>query len=638
MDKERLSRLILRYKAAYYKGFPLVTDEVYDKLEEQLKQIDPNNKALKIGGSDLDLEKSKFEKVKHNIPMLSLDKRYDIDELKKWIGTHAVVETPKIDGNSCSLLYDKGILVRAASRGRGGTTGFDLTDNVIFIKSVPKTLNKKVSCEVRGEVYMSKEDFETIKSNLDPDEDVPANARNYAAGTLRQENAEIVKDRPLSFLAYELISDELDIKTEKQKFELLPKLGFAVPPNKRCIADEVELRLQKWKDAKQKLPYEIDGIVYKYNDIQLQKQLGATSHHPRFAMAFKWESEKGVAKIEKIEWNTGRTGHLIPKATIEPIELSGATITHLTLHNYEFVRDNNVRVGSLIEIIRSGEVIPKFLSIIDEGDQDLEFPKVCNVCREKVIHEGVHLVCTNPTCEAQALKTLIGFTEALKKSGYEIDGLGKSIITGLYEAGLVKTPVDLLTLDKSSLAILKLSGKTVGEKTATKVIDNIQKRRKLPLDVFLSSLCIENLGRGTAERIVEKFLTIDKVLDATVQDFVVLEDFGEITAESVVEGLKKATPLINRLLAFIEIEMEQKNNTSTQCAGKSFVITGTLSQSRTTIANLIKNAGGKVSSAVSSKTDYLVAGEKAGSKLTKADKLGIKIISEEQLKEILDEA
>ena len=632
MNTNRLSHLVLRYKAAYYAGKPIVPDDVYDKIEALLKQVSPNDPALAVGGPDQDLEKSKFVKIEHVAPMLSLDKRYDIGELKRWIDTNLVIETPKIDGNSCSLTYENGVLSRAASRGRTGTSGYDITDNVVFVLDVPKMLGMPVSCEVRGEIYMTKSDFEKFQKE-DPE---AKNPRNLAAGTLRQEDPFIVQKRCLHFLAYEIINMEVPLATETDKFTLLTTLGFKVPTWKAMLVAGVEQSLKIWKDKKSELEYEIDGIVFKYNDVKLQQELGATSHHPRYAMAFKWESsEKAIVPVLKIDWNTARNGNAIPRATVEPVELGGATIQHLTLHNFDFVKNHDIRPGSLIEIIKAGEIIPTFVATIDPGKEDPQYPTKCETCGTPLIHnQSVHLVCTNPKCEAQALQTLNGFVGALKKSGYEIDDLGESTIKALFDKGLVKTPGDFYRLTEDKLIDLQLNGRMLGDKTAAKVIANINSRRTLPLNVFLTALCIDGFGKGTSERLMEHFSTLENILKANKTDFVFVRDCGEITAEIIYNGLKESMPLINDLFTQIQIEVPKKAEKDTLYS-KSFIITGTLSKPRLQIEAMIKNSGGRIVSGISSNTSYLVVGEKPGSKLEKAKKLGVKIITERELLEMI---
>ncbi|RMG83951.1 MAG: hypothetical protein D6707_00040, partial [Bacteroidetes bacterium] len=427
-----LEQLIRHHKELYYKGKPEISDQEYDRLEDELRRINPKNPVLNLVGS-----KIKGAKIKHQKKMLSLAKTYDLEELLKWVGQNDVVATHKIDGNSCSLIYEKGHLIQAKTRG-DGEFGEDITENIKWALNIPFNINEELTFEVRGELYCEETDFLNLTDEmLQRGLDRPSSARNIVAGLLgRRDHLDL--NKYIRFMAYDILIEKDDFNYEVEKFNYLKKLGFMTPEfylvkTKEEIKDVIEHCFDFYQNGH----YAIDGIVFTYNDIHYQRELGYTAHHPRYKIAYKFKGETKKTKIENIIWSVSRNGILTPVAQVEPVELAGAVISNVTLHNWGMVHTHNLKIGDCIEIVRSGEVIPKYLRTITESQNQVDYPKVCPSCACPTIVEGIWLKCKNKSCPGQFIEEIIHF---VKNIG--IDDLSKKRLEQLIQKGKVKNIVD----------------------------------------------------------------------------------------------------------------------------------------------------------------------------------------------------
>ena len=623
-DILNLEREIVKHKNLYYQGRPEISDFEFDALEDQLKKLDPKNAVLAMVGSDL----FQGEKVGHEKKMLSLAKTYDLKDLEKWVDKKPVVSTFKIDGSSCSLVYRKGRLDVAKTRG-DGAVGEKVTNKVLFLSSVPKGAPLTEDFEVRGEIFCTEENFIHLREKMKMmGLEVPSSQRNIVAGLLgRKDHIELASY--LSFQAFELLSDDLEFDTEKEKFEILNSLGFVTPEYSvnKTTADLNE-RLLEAKDFIGNGDYLIDGVVFTFNDRSLQEELGETAHHPRYKMAFKFPGDVKQTKINSITWQVSRNGILTPVAEVEPVEVSGATVSRVTLHNYGVVREFNLKSGDEISIIRSGEVIPKFLEVIKESKEEINLPKNCPSCNSKVRVDDIRIICDNKNCPAQVLEGILNF---VKKIG--IDDLSSKRLSEMIRAGLVTRPSDLYTLKIEDLLVLD----KVKEKLATKIIKNIEKSKHTSLPVFLSALGIKGGALNKSEKVVQGgFDTIEKILEMKSEDLQQLESFAEKSAIDFTESIKEKKDEITELLqAGFEFQKLAKQEGKLQ--GLKFCITGTLTMKRSELQKMIKDSGGEAVGSVSSKTNYLITNDKesSSSKFKKAKELNIPIINEEMFLEMI---
>ncbi|MEE2743748.1 MAG: hypothetical protein VYD54_07550, partial [Bdellovibrionota bacterium] len=473
---QKLEDLIIRHKALYYQGRPEITDQEYDKLEEELKNLDPENYALTLVGTSI----KSGSKVKHSTKMLSLDKTYSLEDLKKWIDERSVVSTPKIDGMSGSLIYKNGHLHMAKTRG-DGSYGEDITEKVTWMSSIPKTIKEKSDLEIRGEIFCLQNNFLVLKTEMEKlGLEVPSSQRNIVAGLIsRKENIPLCKH--LSFKAFEILSNTLAPKLESEKITILKKLNFDLPKFEiHETFETVEKEILWVRDFMEKGDYLVDGLVFSFNDLILHTSLGETSHHPRYKMAFKFQGEVKTATIQEVKWNVSRNGILTPVAKINPTELSGAQITNVTLHNYGVVRDSGLKPGDQIEITRSGEVIPKFLSVIKSIDGKVKLPDLCPSCKRPIEIVDIRILCKNSKCPAQIKESILNFIQKIN-----IDDLSSKRLEEMMKIGLVKTIPDLYRLSFDDL--MKLD--KTKEKMANKLLENISKTKsETDLITFLSSL------------------------------------------------------------------------------------------------------------------------------------------------------
>ncbi|RZA24414.1 MAG: DNA ligase (NAD(+)) LigA [Proteobacteria bacterium] len=632
-ERNRVSELaheVLKQKQFYYAGKPQISDAKYDAMESELRKLSPSHPVLAYVGAS---PSATAPRITHDVPMLSLNKTYKVEDLHSWVGEEPIVGTPKVDGNSLSLVYEDGLLKLAKTRG-DGRVGEDVTDKVFWIADCVPKLSKKITIEVRGEVYCSAHKFaQLVEEMLDRKLERPTNPRNIVAGILGRKN-HIDLCRYFNFFAFEVIGAD-GLKTEMGKFEFLDNLGFSVLPHKLLKKPvEVETYLEEIKQWMDDDEIGYDGAVFSYNSLSVQSRLGNTSHHPRFKMSFKWPGLTAQSKIDKIEWFPSRLGIITPVAVIEPVALSGATITNVTLHNAEHVKAYNLKRGDRIEIIRSGEVIPKFLHVVTPVEGEFDWPVKCPSCKSKLEFDGVRLKCLNSDeCPAQRSGFILNWMRAV-----EIEDISEKRLEQMLSMGLIEAVHELYTLRVEDF--LKLP--STKDKMAEKLYKNIQATKKVPLAKFLNGLGIEGAGLRTWEKIIEHFHGLESIQKITAEELVEVEGFAEKSAEQIVSGLKDRKDAIKQLLKVGVTPVVQKAKFAPgegPLAGKQFVITGALSMPRETIEKMIREAGGKAGSAVSKNTSVLVTneGDSSSSKMKKAKELGIPIWTEEALLTILRE-
>lgn len=615
---QELEKLIIHHKSLYYSGRPEISDVEYDKLEAELQKLDKENSVLNLVGT----VQSNLEKVKHDQKMLSLDKVYTLEELMKWVGTEEVVSTFKVDGVSCSLIYEGGHLVMAKTRG-DGSFGENITEKVRWIEELPKSISHLQKLEIRGELYTTEESFfhlseEMVSRGLEK----PTSQRNIVAGLMgRKESIDLC--RYINFMGFDILGLN-EIKTEIEKEKFLKDEGFSTPKvilhKKQTTIEEV---IENAREFMSEGDYQIDGLVFTYNNILKQNELGNTSHHPRYKMAFKFMGESKNTKIIDITWQISRNGILTPVAEVEPVDLSGAMISRVTLHNYGMVKQYDLKIEDEIEIIRSGEVIPKFLSVVKSSNNKFKIPTNCPSCESKVEIRDIRLFCLNDNCPGKNKETILNF---IVKIG--IEDLSSKRLDELMSAKLVKTIPDLYRLTVNDFMGLD----KVKEKLAEKLFENIQKTKKTDLITFLSSLGISGGAYNKCEKVVHAgFDTIEKILDLTFEKLNAIDGFAEKSAEEFLKSLKEKHGLIKELLEIgFEIKIEEKRQT--KITDKKICITGALSEKRSVIEDKIRECGGVVVGSVSKNTDYLLTNETdpSSSKFKKALDLKISIITENE--------
>lgn len=658
----------LRYHSDRYYNLdsPEIEDFEYDMLFEELRKLeaefpeldDAESPTHRVGGR----ASEKFAKVHHTVKMGSLTDVFDYTELRAFIKrvTDSLVEggykreditfsvEPKIDGLSISLEYIRGVLSVGATRG-DGIFGENVTDNVRVIDDVPKRLTSPVDITVRGEVYMPRDSFERLNAERELlGEKLWANPRNAAAGSLRRLDSAESAGRGLSIFVFNyqsgtLYEDGHSPETHGETVRRMGELGFKVIPAEICRAnaDDVIGMIEKIGSSREGLSYGIDGAVVKVNTLEMRRFLGEGTSTPKWAVAFKYPPEEKTTRLVDIELQIGRTGVLTPTAVLEPVQLAGTTVSRATLHNIDFIRRLDLMLGDTVTVRKAGDIIPEIVSVAasnrDGTQKVFSFPTHCPSCGELLITDsddedsGVcgAVRCINPTCPAQRERRLIHFAS---KGAMNIEGMGPSVVKLLLEAGLIHDAADIYSLRADDIANLPRMGK----KSAENLIAAVENSKKAGASRLLCALGIRHTGEAAAENIVSHFGGIMPLFDADAEALLSLDDIGEITAEAVTEffALPETRELVDRLRDAGVITESEKNvaKSSANFAGLTFVLTGTLpSMTRDDAASLIKAAGGKVTSSVSKKTDYLVAGEAAGSKLTKAESLGIKVIGEEEL-------
>lgn len=653
---DELIKIINKASEEYYTNDnPTITDQEYDdyyheleKLEQQYPElIREDSPTKRVGGKIID----EFKKVSHEIPMMSLGDIFSEDEIfefdqriKKTIPNPTYVCELKIDGLSVSLLYENGKLIRGATRGNG-IIGEDITHNVETIKSIPLVINDKRKIEVRGEIYMPKKSFNKLnQERQEKGESLFANPRNAAAGSVRQLDSKIAAKRNLSTFIYHLpSSDDFNIKYHHESLSFMKELGFIVNENIK-IADnvnEVINYVKEWTEKRESLPYEIDGIVIKVDKIEDQKKLGYTSRTPKWAIAYKFPAVEVLTKIKNIEFCVGRTGKITPRADLDPVHLAGSIIKSVTLHNEDYIKEKDIMINDTIVLHKAGDVIPEVVKVLKERRTGIEIPfkmiKNCPICNSKLEKKETeaNYFCSNPNCDARNIEGLIHFSS---RETMNIEGFGESIVEDFYNEGYLKTICDYYTLYNHKEDLKELEG--FGEKSVNNLLQNIEKSKKNSLEKLLFALGIRYIGKKTAKILAINYRNIDKLMSAEYEDLVKIQDIGEVIADSVYKFFKeeKNIKTINEL-KLLGVNMEYKGNESIDdnFNNKTFVLTGTLSKLTRDEASIeIENRGGKVTSSVTKKTDYVIVGENPGSKYQKAKDLNINILNEEEFLNMLE--
>lgn len=631
-----------------------LTDEEYDnylrelyKIEEEHPEFLRNDSPTqKIGGVILD----KFEKVTHNIPMMSLADVFNEDEIREFderirkegIKPKYVCEL-KIDGLSVSLKYEKGILVSGATRG-DGVVGEDITHNVKTIKQIPLKLNKPVDIEVRGEIYMSKNTLEYLnEERQEKGEPLLKNCRNAAAGSVRQLDSKIAAKRNLETWIYHLPDPEdYGIKTHHEALEFMESLGFRVNPNNKLVSsiEEVLDFIHEKGSIRDSLPYDIDGVVIKLDDLHDHEIMGNTIRYPKWACAYKFPAQVVQTKLNDIKFTVGRTGQVTPNAILEPVMVMGSLISKATLHNEEYCKLKDIRVGDSVRIIKAGDVIPRVDSVVMENRRSdakpFEFIKNCPICGSELIKKDASYYCVNDNCEKKDIEALIHY---VSRDTMNIDGLGDAIVEDLYNLGYIKTIPDIYELDKYADELKLLEG--FGEKSINNLHEAIEESKNNSLEKLLFAIGIRYVGKKTAKILAKRFKNIDELSKSSFETLNGIRDVGDVIAKSVVEYFQNEDNLsmINRLkdlgvnMEYLSQEVEEE----TVFTGKTFVLTGGLNfMSRDEAKEKIESLGGNCAGSVSKKTNVVIAGEAAGSKLTKAQELGIEIWDEDKFMEMLN--
>ncbi|MEN0589325.1 NAD-dependent DNA ligase LigA [Kurthia gibsonii] len=666
MDRKELeqkvaeyNRLLHEYGHAYYVlDQPTVPDHVYDKMLHELLAIEqeypdliyPDSPTQRVGGEIL----KGFNKVEHRYPMLSLGNAFSEADLKSFdervrqsIGDNfSYVCELKIDGLAISLMYDNGLFVRGATRGNG-FVGEDITENLKTVHSIPLRLKEPVTIEVRGECYMPKKSFTNLnKVRAEQGEELFANPRNAAAGSLRQLDPKIAAKRNLSTFIYAIggSGEDYGLASHSDALDYLDQLGFTTNhERKKCqTIEEVFAYIQEWTEKRPNLIYEIDGIVVKVDRYDQQQELGNTVKAPRWSIAYKFPAEEVMTKVLDIDLTVGRTGVVTPTAILEPVQVAGTTVQRATLHNENIIREKDIRIGDAVIIRKAGDIIPEVKQVLfdqrPEGLEPFTMPTHCPACGSELVRidDEVALRCVNPSCFAQVAE---GLSHFVSRNAMNIEGIGERVVSQLLREGLVKDVSDLYTLNKEELIALE----RMGEKSAQNLLDAIEASKKNSLERLLFGLGIRHVGAKAARLLAEEFESIDALMDATVEQLTAVFEIGDKMADSIVMYFEKeeVRELIERLrqLGVNVYYTGKKINTEeidSVFNGKTIVLTGKLSQlNRSEAQKKIEELGGKVTGSVSKKTDLVIAGEDAGSKLTKAEQLGIEVWNEERLIEEL---
>src|SRR3954463_2218115 len=659
---EALRDKIRHHEYRYYVlDQPEISDLDFDKLMQQLKDLETGNPSLiapdsptqRVGGKP----REGFVKVRHSSPMLSLDNTYSEDELRAWerrvhelTGRSDVdyVCELKLDGMSLALTYEGGQLARGVTRG-DGTTGEDVTLNVRTVRSVPLSIAKEQlkkagipeSFEVRGELLMPIASFKKMNEEREAKGlSLFANPRNATAGTVRQLESRITAERRLDYFAYLLlVNGRTYFDRHSKTLDALGAAGFKVNPSRNLVhpMKEVWDFIETWEGKRDSLPYEIDGIVVKVDRIALQNELGFTGKAPRWAIAYKYAARAGITKLEDIRVQVGRTGKLTPVAMLAPVSIGGTTVRNATLHNMDEIERLGLKIGDWVQVERGGDVIPKVAKVMDDkdhprGTKEFVMPQKCPVCGTRVVRTGdeVDYRCLNANCPAKLLGTILHFAS---RGVMNIDGMGEALVTQLIDRGLVKNVADIYDLTKKDL----LSLERFADKSAQNVLNEIENSKQLPLERVIYGLGIRFVGERTAQFLAEHFGSMQALASAGVEELQNVNEVGPRIAESIAEffSIPANRKLLGRLRAAGLALKGEKKERGTKLAGKTFVLTGTLEKyTRDEARKMIEDAGGKVTGSVSKKTDYVLAGSDAGSKLDKAKELGVPVIDEKEMEKL----
>lgn len=652
---EELTHILNEANYNYYvNDNPTITDQEYDKYLRELINIetehpelaDPNSPTKRVGGQVID----KFNKIVHARPMLSLANVFNEDEIrdfdakiKKEGFTPEYVCEYKIDGLSVALIYEQGKLVRGVTRG-DGVTGEDITHNVKTIKSIPLTLPRPIDIEVRGEIFMNKSTLKKLNEQREKDgQPLLQNVRNAAAGSIRQLDSRVTAKRELdNFIYYLPEPEKYGIKTHLEALEFMKSLGFKVNPANRLVSDITGILdfIDEITEKRNKLPYEIDGVVIKVNNIAMQEKLGYTAKYPKWATAYKFPAEEVLTKLTDIIFTVGRTGRVTPNAVLEPVIVMGSTIRRATLHNEDYVLSKHLMIGDTVAIRKAGDVIPEVVEAKFERRTGKEIPfqmiHECPMCHSKLekIAGQADYYCKNPECPKRNIESIIHY---VSRDAMNIEGLGDEIVEELYNLGFVKSITDLYSLEDKKKAIMEFDG--YGEKSLNKIIENIENSKNNSLERLLYGLGIKEIGTKTAKLLASEFSTMDMLIGATREELESIRDIGSITAKSVVEYFATHKDLIEEL-KHIGINMTYKGRiagTNELVTDKKFVITGTITGwGRNEIKDKLESFNAKVSGSVSKNTDIVIVGANPGSKYQDALNLGITIWDEAKTLEVLN--
>ena len=654
--KELREKLEYYAKKYYDEDKPEITDYEYDMMMNRLKALEKEFPELitqdsltqKVGGH----VKEGFKEVVHEVPLQSLQDVFSFEELREFDNkitnkakeedeeVRYVVET-KIDGLSMALEYVDGIFVRGATRGNG-LIGEDVTDNLRTIKSIPKVLKKPETITVRGEVFIGTKEFEKLNEEQEIlGKPLFANARNAAAGSVRQLNSKITAQRPLDIYIFNVQKwDKNPYNSHYDQLKYLEELGFNVNPVRILCKNqkEVEEAIKKIGEDREKLSFGIDGAVVKVDSLTFREKLGTTAKTPRWAIAYKYPPEAKETILKDIVCQVGRTGVITPMAILEPVKVAGSTISKTTLHNEDFIKEKGLKIGDTVVIQKQGDVIPEVIKVVEEKrtGKEIEFsmPTTCPVCKAPAIRQEGEAAtrCIGIECPAQLLRSIVHF---VSKEGMDIDGLGYKIVEQLIEKGLIKNIADIYSLTLEEIASLKKNGK----KFAKNLIDSIEKSKGQDLFHLITALGIRQVGTKAAKVLAKKYKTMENLQNATFESLAMTDDVGEITANNIIEffSQEQTKDTLEKLSnAGVNMKVIEQESLDSRFEGKTFVLTGTLEKyTRQEASDLIEKYGGKVSSSVSKKTDYVLAGEEAGSKLTKAQELGVTIITEAEFEKMV---
>ena len=665
MDKNKAKKRIeeLRKLTEYYAGKyydednPEISDFEYDMLMVELRNLEKDfpefnseeSLTQKVGGH----VKEGFQKVTHEVPLQSLQDVFSIEDVadfdvrikeqaeKNGIENVKYVVETKIDGLSAALEYKQGKFVRGATRGNG-LVGEDVTQNLKTIKTIPMELKDKIDITVRGEVFISKDDFEKMNQlREENEEELFANARNAAAGSLRQLDSKVTANRPLDIYIFNVQKiDGKEFNSHYEELQYLADQGFNVNPVRIYCSNmkEIEEAIKKIGEDREKLTFGIDGAVVKVDDLAFREILGTTAKTPRWAIAYKYPPEKKETKVKDIRFQVGRTGVITPMAILEPVKVAGSTVSKTTLHNEDFMKEKDIKVGDTVVIQKAGDVIPEVVEVVkqkrDGTEKEVSIPRTCPVCGAPAVRiEGEAAVrCTGIECPAKLFRNLVHF---VSREAMNIDGLGENIIQQLLDNNLISNIDDIYTLTFDDIASLKKNG----TKFAQNLINSIEASKQNDLYRLITALGIRFVGSKVAKTLAKRYKTMDNLMDATFESLSMIEDIGPVVANSVVEffAQDQTRDLIKKLKqSGVNMEYIEQEGEDNRFEGKTFVLTGGLENyTRKEASDLIEKHGGKTSSSVSKKTDYVLAGEDAGSKLDKAQKLGVTVISESEFEDMI---
>ncbi len=655
---EELRKQVEHYAKKYYDDDkPEISDFEYDMLMVELRNLEKENPEFqskesltqKVGGN----VKEGFKKITHEVPLQSLQDVFSIEEVKEYIiktnekaeeneieNKKYVVET-KIDGLSAALEYKNGKFIRGATRGNG-LIGEDVTENLKTIKTIPKELKEKIDITVRGEVFISKKDFEKMNQEREEnEEELFANARNAAAGSLRQLDSKITKKRPLDIYIFNVQKVEgIEFNSHFEELEYLQNIGFNVNPVRiECnTIEEIEKAIKQIGDQREELSFGIDGAVIKVDDLDFRQILGTTAKTPRWAIAYKYPPEKKETTLKEIICQVGRTGAITPMAILEPVKVAGSTISKTTLHNEDFIKEKDLKIGDKVVIQKAGDVIPEIVEVQvnkrNGKEKEFKMPTQCPVCGAPAVRQEGEVVirCTGIECPAKLSRNLIHF---VSREAMNIEGLGENIINQLLEKQLISNIADIYNLSFEEISTLKQNG----SKFAQNLVNSINKSKENDLFKLITGLGIRNVGVKASKILAKKYKTISNLMQSTSEELALIKDIGPIVANNITEffSQEQTHDLIKRLEeSGVNTKYLAEESEDNRFEGKVFVLTGSLEEfTRTEASNIIENFGGKTSGTVSKKTDYVLAGDDAGSKLAKAQSMGIQIISEEEFKDMI---